>query len=1346
MKLKWLINTTAIALIIVAAFLGMARHDVAVAAQDDGSKIEGALLDKFTADGNADFIVRFVDQADLSAAYSMDWQARGEFVYNALKDTAANSQTNAKAILDNSGFKYQTFISGNELYVWNGTLASATELAALPEVSSIRATRTYAVDPYVVTSKLANITWAGDYLARAAITTAGDTPDATTDWGITDTKADQFWAAYGFQGDGIVVANIDTGVQWNHPALDQAFKCGNDPTNPACWSDPSNICGAAGACDNAGHGTHTMGTMVGDDDPSLQYIVGMAPNAQWIACKGCESNSCSDFALNSCADWILAPGGSADNRPNVVNNSWGGGGGDTWYLTKVNNWRAAGIFPAFSAGNNYTCSSMGSPGDYQESFASASHMSNRTISDFSSKGPSPFGDTPYTKPNISAPGSNICSSVPGNGWSCGYSGTSMASPHTAGAVALLWSCNPALVGQIDQTFQVLQDNADIAPAGSCGAPADGEGNYTYGYGYLDVLSAGLVSCGAADFGALDGYVRDSVGDPIEGASVNAVISVNGNQVQAITDPTGYYTMTIPVNIYDVTASKVNYTSQTVTNVEILTGQVTSQDFVLTALGSWNQIAPPPGCPDWTRYDGEYFPADGLVYFMGGRSGTTTDGTIYSYDPVANVCANTGETMPTPISNYTINLVNNGSADVLCTFGGRDSAGGSTLNVQCYNPATNTASVVTNLPAAWTGYGPYAQVVVDNMVYIFGGFNNLTPPYTTARTDRYDPVGNTFTQMGDLSMARSYVFAAAVDGKIYAFGGDTFDGVNLISQTIAEVFDPATQTWDDAAVADLPLASGEGRAYGFDSNSIYELAGQIVLAGGGQWPAGTNEVLSYDVASNTYDEAFPNLNVSRRDQAGFFIAGAAGEPGRMWAFGGRSDDVGYGGDNPPYAPPEYFDVALGVEAPSITVDPMTLSAQVLPGASTTQPMTITNNGNADLTWTLTDGAFTASWSDNFDSYETGSSMHGQGGWKGWANSPAATAYTSDVQAVSAPNSVAIEGASDLVHEYAGYNSGTWVYTAKQFVPDSFSGQTYFILLNSYDDAGTNLNWSTEVVFDSGTGMISNDGPDGGTLPLIKGEWVEIRVEIDLDADTQTFYYGGDELFSGSWTNGMSGGGVLNIAAVDLYANTATVVYYDDISLGSFEDTPWLSEEPASGTTLPGENSPVVVTFDATGLAVGEYFTTLFVASNDPSTPMIEIPVNLTVLAQADLSITKTASPEPVMVGQDLTYTIVVANDGPQDATGVTVVDTLPEGVTFVSASEGCTPPADGTVTCTVGDLASGNVATITIVVTPDVEGTITNTAVVSGNENDPDPANNTASAVTTVEPAFIYFYLPFVAKP
>lgn len=1142
MKLKWLIGTAALVLLLAVGMFGLARHDSAIAAQDGSSKIEAALVDSFTTAGKADYIVRFVDQADLSAAAGMDWSARGVYVVDTLKAATDTSQVNAKAILDKSGLNYQTFIAGNELYVWSGTLTDASEIAALPEVDYIRATRTYAIDPVLVSMPYDTVTWVGDLLSMNLQTTVGANPDATVDWGITDSKADQFWAAYGLKGDGIKVANIDTGVQWNHPALVNQFACPGDPSNANCWSDPENWCGGS-ACDNNGHGTHTMGTMVAKDDPALPYIAGMAPNSTWIACKGCGTSSCSDFALNSCADWILAPGGNANNRPNVVNNSWGGGGGDTWYQAKVQAWTAAGIFPAFSAGNNYTCSSMGSPGDYQESFASASHQSSRVISDFSSKGPSAFGHTPYTKPNISAPGSNICSTVPTNNWSCGYSGTSMASPHTAGAVALLWSCNPGLIGNIDGTFQLLQNNVDVAPAGSCGAPPDGEGNYTYGYGYLDVLQAGLIACGSADFGSLDGFVRDQNGDPVEGASVSAVPAIEENGIQAITDPTGYYTMTIPVGSYNVTASKVNYTTQTVNGVLVEAGVVAHQDFQLSFLGSWTQLALGGGCPDWTRLDAEFFTGTNLAYILGGRSNADTIGTIYSYDPVANTCATTGQTMPVPISNYTIVPLNNGSADVLCTFGGRDSAGGYATAVQCYDPIANTVASVSTLPGELANFIPGGSAAVDNIAYVFGGFRNTVAPYESAQTWAYDPVANSWTQKGNLTLGRGYIDVAVVDGMIYGFGGDTFDGTNLVAQTIAEIFDPATGNWNDASVADLASASGEGRAYGFDTNSELDQAGKIIIAGGGQWPADTNEVIAYDVASDTYDDAFPNLNITRRNQAGFYVPG---DPGAMFVFGGRSSATGYGGDAPPYAPPEYYPVYSTVPKPNIKVTPDLLSADLLPGATLSVELTIQDVGSLPLDWSLVD------------------------------------------------------------------------------------------------------------------------------------------------------------------------------------------------------DATWLSEDLTSGTLQPNESVIVNVTFDSSGLTPGVYNGNLDISSNDPDTPVVNVPATLNVLSQADLGITKSADPNPVHAGKELTYTLLVTNNGPDDATGVKVVDTLPANVTFVSASAGCVK-GTGKVTCTVGNLAEGDVFEITIIVVADVEGTLTNSANVVGNEIDPDLTNNDAVQETTVLPPSLDFYLPIIQK-
>jgi len=187
-----------------------------------------------------------------------------------------------------------------------------------------------------------------------------------------------------------------------------------------------------------------------------------------------------------------------------------------------------------------------------------------------------------------------------------------------------------------------------------------------------------------------------------------------------------------------------------------------------------------------------------------------------------------------------------------------------------------------------------------------------------------------------------------------------------------------------------------------------------------------------------------------------------------------------------------------------------------------------------------------WSDNFDTYADGSQIHGQGGWIGWGNSPAAGALVSSAQARSAPHSLDINGASDPIQQYS-VNSGQWVMTAWQYIPGNMVGTTYFIMLNRYDDACADCNWSVQVQFDSASGMMFDDGQSGASQAFVTDQWVEIRVEIDLDNDTQDFYYNGALFYTGTWTAHQAGGGSLAIANVDLYANNATSVYYDDMSL-------------------------------------------------------------------------------------------------------------------------------------------------------------------------------------------------------
>jgi hypothetical protein len=196
-----------------------------------------------------------------------------------------------------------------------------------------------------------------------------------------------------------------------------------------------------------------------------------------------------------------------------------------------------------------------------------------------------------------------------------------------------------------------------------------------------------------------------------------------------------------------------------------------------------------------------------------------------------------------------------------------------------------------------------------------------------------------------------------------------------------------------------------------------------------------------------------------------------------------------------------------------------------------------------------------WIDHFDTYVTGSQLHSQGGWVGWDNSAAAGALTSDTQSRSAPNSVDVLLGSDLVHQYSGFTTGTWIYTAYQYIPTGTTGQPYFILLNTYAHGGPN-NWSTQLCFDIAANVVRDDTPGNcsagtPTLPLVLDQWVPIRVVIDLDTNTQTLFYNDQQLYQDVWLGHVSDPptGAVAIAAVDLFANGSSSVFYDDLSLSN-----------------------------------------------------------------------------------------------------------------------------------------------------------------------------------------------------
>jgi subtilisin family serine protease len=528
------------------------------------AKIDRELLDQDAKE--LTFWVQLTAKADLrGASAERDWDARGRLVVERLTGTANASQRGLRAFLRERGAAHQTFWIVNTIRV-TGTRDLLEAVAARDDVARILPDRTYTIPKPTPGTDQARI--------------------AALEWGIDRIRADDVWGTFGIRGEGIVVANIDTGVDYTHPALVNQYRGnlgGGAFSHDYNWFDPSHVCGVPEPCDNVFHGTHVMGTMVGDDgDPGANQI-GVAPHARWIAAKGCEDFGCSDTALLASGQWVLAPtrlDGSnprPDLRPQVVNNSWGDGPGNPFYQETVNAWIASGIFPAFANGNagEFGCQSSGSPGDYIESYSAGAFDINGQIAFFSSRGPSVLGDPPELKPNASAPGVDVRSSVPGGGYES-FSGTSMASPHIAGTVALIWAAAPAIVGDINATRALLDAGALDTEDLSCGGTtAD---NNVWGEGRLDAY-ASVLAAPRGPTGTLQGTVRVAGSrTPIAGARVAA----EGTDVtrSTVTNTAGEYSMVLPVGTYRVTASAFGYIDQTVSGVLIKKGRRTTQNFSL----------------------------------------------------------------------------------------------------------------------------------------------------------------------------------------------------------------------------------------------------------------------------------------------------------------------------------------------------------------------------------------------------------------------------------------------------------------------------------------------------------------------------------------------------------------------------------------------------------------------------------------------------------------------------------------------------------------------------------------------------------------------------------------------
>lgn len=353
---------------------------------------------------------------------------------------------------------------------------------------------------------------------------------AEPEWGIQVIKADKVWEK-GIKGGGVVIGGQDTGYEWTHPAIKKKYRgLGADGTvNHAYnWHDAiheisplhndtivlpeNNPCGldVRFPCDDGSHGTHTMGTMVGGDSLNL---IGVAPEAQWIGCRNMERGWGKPSTYIECFEWFLAPtdldGLNPDpsKAPHVINNSWScpyneGCDQSNWLFMDlaIQNLRNAGVFVVVSAGNNgNACGRIDAPPSmFESSFAVAATAIQDTIdgqfidaiASYSSWGPITVDNSNRLKPDISAPGSRVRSSVPPDGYASS-SGTSMAGPHVAGVVALVISANPQLAGKVDEIQDILQLTADpMVRQDTCGNYIANEiPNFVYGYGRINALEA-----------------------------------------------------------------------------------------------------------------------------------------------------------------------------------------------------------------------------------------------------------------------------------------------------------------------------------------------------------------------------------------------------------------------------------------------------------------------------------------------------------------------------------------------------------------------------------------------------------------------------------------------------------------------------------------------------------------------------------------------------------------------------------------------------------------------------------------------------------------------------------------
>jgi serine protease AprX len=737
-----------------------------------------------TANGRqAEFFVLLADQADFSAAATMRTKTeKGRYVHNALRNKSQTTQGPILRWLREHRLEHRSFYIVNAILV-KGTREIAETLAARPDVAQVEG----------------NLRIKNSLPQFGSVTEAPLQPGVPQmiEPGISYTHAPQVWEL-GFTGQGIVVASADTGVRWTHNALKSHYRGwdGVNADHDYNWHDAihdsgGQVCGndSPFPCDGNSHGSHTTGTAIGDDGAGNQ--IGMAPGAKWVACRMLnEEGNGTDANALECMEFFLAPypvdgdptQGDPTKAPDITNNSWGcypaEDCGDA-LLAAVEAQRAAGIMMVVAAGNEGSgCSSLRTPGIYEASYTvGALSTGTDDIASFSSRGPVTSDGSGRIKPDITAPGAGIRSATntSDNSYTA-FWGTSMATPHIAGAMALLWSAHPELQNEINPSRAVLNNMAVHIASAQCGDA--GPPNNVYGWGRVDILAAvtGITPTPTPT------PTPPPCGRPAWLQRAHVPYSTAGNF--AASDGTFVYSGGGAGDGFALHNDLVRYDP---------------------GADSWTPLAPSPDY--YFAAPGVYF--NGKIYIIGGYDQTfQPTNTTRIYDIATNTWEPPGAPMPAALGAMAIGLWNG----IVYVAGGSPDIGASVVNtLYAYNIASNTwTTTLASMPqgSCVSGFG-----AIHGKVYVAAGSDGHTQLNTLYI---YDIASNTWTTGPNVPVAEEAGGSAVLHNQLYLFGGAS-------PFITTQIYNPGNNTWSFGQNMNVYRWRFYGTAVG--NHSIVAVGGQ-----------------------------------------------------------------------------------------------------------------------------------------------------------------------------------------------------------------------------------------------------------------------------------------------------------------------------------------------------------------------------------------------------------------------------------------------------------------------------------------------------------------------------------------